>query len=236
MKDMNIIRYIVGVFSMLVVFFSCEKSGYIDSGTYPNNYDGTILQYLDSRPELFDSLMKVVKLADMEAVLNNDNITFFAPPDVTIEKSVRLLNQVLFIQGRDTVIDLAQVNPIVWKEYLSMYVFEERRSLKDYPQLDTLKMESFPGQGFIALGGQNMNIGVLYNDVVSKNNAGVEQRVKYAGYRQLYLSNFDFGIIHTPIATSDIRTRNGNLHVLNIKRHSFGFSSINFANRAFSLM
>lgn len=236
MKDMKLFKYIIGALSILFFLASCKKGGFEDSGTYPNNYEGTILQYLKSRPELFDSLSKVIKLADMEATLNKDNITFFAPPDVTIEKSVRQLNEVLFSTGRDTVIDLAQINPVVWKEYLSMYVFDERRSLKDYPQLDTMKMESFDGQGFISIGGKNMNIGVLYNDVVSKNSAGVEQRVKYAGYRQLYLSSVDFGMIHAPVATSDIRTANGNLHVLNITKHWFGFSSISFANRAFTLM
>lgn len=237
----QIILKIGSLLLTIVCLASCNKKSYIDSGVFPNNYAGTTLDYLKSRPELFNTLTEIIELADMEDVLEKQGVTFFAPPDVSIKKSIIALNASLYLQGRDTVMTVDEVNPIAWKEFLSMYVFDGNRQLKDYPQLDTLNMDVFSGQGYVAIGGQNMNIGVLYNDVVSNNDQGVEQTVKYAGYRQLYLSSVGVsssfgGMIHSPVATSDLRTKNGVLHVLNFKQHSFGFSSFSFASRAFNLM
>lgn len=236
----NFILYILGITFLTISISSCTKNDYQDSGVFQNNYSGSITDYLKTRPELFDSLTKVIKLAGLEGELNKEGVTFFAPADICIEKSVRQLNFLLHTEGRDTVLDLKQISPVVWKEYLSKYIFDGKRMLKDYPQLDTLNIGVFSGQGYISVNGDNMNIGVLYNDVESKNDQGVVQTVKYAGYRQLYISMVTglglSGMVHAPVATSDLKTKNGVIHVLNIRKHSFGFSTFAFANRAYSLL
>lgn len=239
---MNFVKYICGFFIIGLIVSSCKKDSYLDSGTFAPVYDGTVLEYLNTRPELFDSLLKVIKLADLEDALDQDGVSFFAPPSFCIEKSVWRLNAYLYSQGRDTITDLAQVHPAVWREYLSMYILNDTYLLKDIPQLDTLNLNVFPGQGFVALGGQNMNVGVLYNDVVTKNSQGVEQVVTYGGYRQLYLSavrgSANAGgsgyLLNAPVATSDLRTRNGVIHVLMIQRHSFGFYTPEFVASAYA--
>lgn len=231
------------LFSVAITMFSaCQKDKYFfDSGTQKGTYNGSILSYLKSNTTYFKTLTDVIAIAGMEDVFDKQNITFFAPTSASINNSVRGLNQFLKQNGRDTVSQLAQIKPEAWKELLSKYVFTGTNKLKDYPQLDTLNMAAFPGQGYTSVSGRTMNIGVLYNDAVSYDEDKVEKsRVKYAGYRQLYISyipnyaNPKVGLINAPVATSDIAPTNGIIHVLtqsapvnNVwkSKHNFGFST-----------
>lgn len=207
-------------------FSSCTKEYYEDGGIHNAKYDGTIIQFLKSRPELFDTLVKVVNLTKYASLLDapNSNITFFAAPNQSIAKSITTLNRQLFLRGQDTVLDVRQIPATVWEKYLGQYIFQEKFLLKDYPQIDTANLLVYPGQGYISIGGEPINIGTFYNDVKSKNSAGVEQIIKYAGYRQV-LINFN-----NPVATSDLQPTNGVVHVLNFSKHTFGFSSYDFTS------
>jgi len=235
----KVINSIFPIMIALLLFSSCQKY-YMDSGIHNPKYDGTVMDYIKYRKDIFDSLYKVIQLADMENTLNRQGVTFFAPGDASIRKSIFNLNRGLHALGRDTVLKMDQIDPSVWREYLSMYIYNNTYLLKDIPQLDTNNMNVFPGQGFISVGNQNMNLGVLWNDVSTNNG---QQVVKYAGYRQLYISyildisntdNNSIRMINAPVATSDIQTSNGVIHALEYRRHSFGFISDNFANSAYS--
>lgn len=239
----NPFAFLVLISTLFIVFYSsCKKDYYLDGGTHDAQYDGSILDFLHSRPELFDSLSKVIDLAGYTDLMDKEKITLFAPTNQSINKSIINLNEQLFYMGQDTVLDLAQVDAEVWRDFLAMYVLKDNYLLKDFPQLDTNDLATYPGQGYLTLQEKPMNIGVLYNDVVSKNSAGVEQVIKYAGYRQLYINfvrNFGSmnsygGLVTAPVATSDIQPTNGVLHVLVFSKHSFGFDSDEFALRAYS--
>lgn len=233
----------VTILSLLFVGFytSCKKDHFLDGGIHDPNFDGSIWEYLGTRPELFDSLKKVIDLAGYTDLVDKENITLFAPTNQSIIKTMMNLNEYLYLQGQDTVLDLSQVDPAVWQEFLSLYILKEPYVLKDFPQIDTNDLQTYPGQGYLTLQEKPMNIGVLYNDVVSKNSDGVEQVIKYAGYRQLYINyvrnfmdaNTIRGMITAPVATSDIRPKNGVLHVLVMEKHSFGFDSYNFLTKAY---
>jgi len=239
----NKISWIIVLLLMIIFSSACKKEYYLDSGTHEAQFDGTTMDYLKSRPELFDSLIRVIKLAELENVIDNQSMTFFAPANATINKSVFLLNRQLYLLGQDTVKQLDQIDPSVWKKYLSRYILPGKYLLKDFPQLDTTNLDVYPGQGYITFAEEPMNIGVLYNDVVSKNSAGVEQTIKYAGYRQLYISYvYNFSnessanqFINAPVATSDIQTNSGVLHVLNFSKHNFGFNAYDFSSTAYSI-
>ena len=242
MMKSNIIRnlFLLGVVTFLLG--SCQKNYFEDSGTHAPKYDGTVVDYIKQRKDVFDSLYKVIQLSGLESVLNQEGVTFFAPGDASIRRSLISLNRELYERGRDTVFTLDQVHPDVWREYLSMYIFNDTYLLKDIPQIDTINLEIFPGQGFLSYGGTNMNIGVNYNDVVSKNSEGEFQTIKYGGYRQLFLayirsvSNIGSygGMVNAPVASSDIQTRNGVIHALEYRRHAFGFVTSNFVNSAYT--
>ncbi|WP_316783437.1 fasciclin domain-containing protein [Pedobacter frigiditerrae] len=225
-----------------VLFTACQKDKYFfDSGTQKGTYNGSILAFLKSKPVYFDTLTRVIQIAGMNDVFDKDNITFFAPTSSAIYKSVKGLNAELRQNGKDTVSKLEQIKPEAWRELLSLYVFKGTNKLKDYPQIDTLNMAAFPGQGYTTLSGRTMNIGVLFNDAGS---------VKYAGYRQLYISyipnyaNPKVGLLNAPVASSDIAPTNGVVHVLAQEgflvipgttsvwksKHNFGFSTNLFIN------
>lgn len=229
----KLIKSILAVFVVTsCLLISCSKDNYfVDTGVHQAKYNGTILEYLKSKPVLFDSLVQVIDVAGMNDVFQKESVTFFAPASSCIFRAVKNLNQFLRYNGKDTVSKLQQIKPQVWKDMLSQYVFKGSYLLKDVPQIDTMAINAFPGQGYVSLGGRPMNIGVVYNDAGG---------VKYVGYRQLVLSFIsDFSnprgsMINTSIATSDIQPTNGVLHVLKFQYHSFGFESARFINAAIS--
>lgn len=228
MKKIDIKFVFLAIISSLVLLASCTKEYYEDGGVHDPKYDGTIMSFLKTRPELFDTLVKVLEYTKYAELLDNPNanVTFFAPCSQSINRSIIALNEQLYVRGQDTIFDVSQVSPEIWEKYLGQYIYKDKYLLKDYPQIDTANILVYPGQGYIAINGEPMNIGSYYNDVVSKNNAGVEQIIKYAGYRQLMLN------YSNPIATSDIQPNNGVLHVLNFSKHTFGFYTYEFALNA----
>ncbi|MDQ8006693.1 MAG: fasciclin domain-containing protein [Pedobacter sp.] len=252
MKKLNI-RALLVMLLAIGLFISCQKDKYyFDSGTQKGTFDGSVLAFLKSKPQYFDTLTRVIEIAGMNDYFDKEqDITFFAPTSSTIYKSIRGLNAYLMSNGRDTVTKLDQIKPEAWKELLSLYVFKGKNKLKDYPQIDTLNLLAFAGQGYTSINGRTMSIGVLFNDAVSRNASGVEiSRVKYAGYRQLYLSYIPnyatpkVGLKHAPVASSDIAPRNGIVHVLAqetndfnasnqavwVSKHNFGFHTDIFIN------
>lgn len=225
MKKNAILQMIFTCIFAGLMLASCTKEYYLDGGVHDPKYDGTILSFLKSRPELFDSLVKVIDLAGYTELLDNpqSNITFYAAANQSITSTMRVLNRQLYSRGQDTVSNMNQVSADVWKKYVSRYIYNERYLLKDYPQLDTLDLLTYPGQGYLCISGESTNIGTFYNDVKSTNSAGVQQIIKYAGYRQVIIN------YTSPVATSDIQPTNGVVHVLNFSKHAFSFLPYDFA-------
>lgn len=215
---------------MIIALVACKKRDYYhDSGVHDPHFNGTVMQYLESKPEYFDTLVEVIRLAGMEDVFEKQDITFFAPSDSCFSQSLGILNQILLQQGRDTVARLSQINPAVWKNELSMYVFGGKKLLNDYPQLDLTAVPVFPGQTYESYEGRSMNIGVIYNSAGG---------VQYAGYRQLVISYIPSlaapqdGWISAWVASSDVQPTNGVVHVLRFEDHYFGFDPFTFAQNA----
>lgn len=230
-KSIVIILVLALAFS---VISSCKKEYYFDSGTHISKFEGNTMDFLQSRKDYFDTTLMVIRLAGMEPVLKNEQVTFFAPTSASIYRSVKALNTYLKLSAKDTVSDYSQIKPSVWRKTLSQYIFKGVSRLKDYPQLDTLAYAAYPGQSYNSYDGRIMNVGVLYNNAVSNGSS-----IPYAGYRQLYLSYIrdltqpQQSLVNVPVATSDIATTNGVVHVLAqvqayqngtyVNRHNFGF-------------
>jgi len=208
---------------LITVISSCKKDEYYNDGGKANPvFNGNIMQYLESNDK-FDTIAQIVKLAGMEDVFKNENITFFAPTDEVIRRTIGLvntdipnlrgmLNQQLFDTGKDTIQKLSDIQPQIWKRFLSRYMYKGSNRLKDYPQIDFGLRELFPGSYYFTYDNEISNIGVVYNPV---------NGVKYVGYRQLALSYLSDpsnpnSLITAAVATSDIQPSNGVVHVLAI--------------------
>ena len=229
--------------AVLLALVSCKKDYYVVSGVEAPRFGGSIMQYLEQNPLYFDTLVRVIKHAGMEAVLQNESVTFFAPPDPCLDKIIRYVNEFQVESGKDSVTRFEQIKPEVWKKYLSMYIFPGNRGLRDFNQVDTLALDTYRGNLFETIDDQVMNIGVIYNHAV--NNNGTKEdltddvTLKYQGYRQLMLSYlYDYGgtggvtWFNAPVATSDIAPNNGRLHILKYRQHIFGFYGFRFAQSA----
>lgn len=221
-------KTLLGVTVLLA--FACSKDKYFfDTGISSPTYDGSILDYLNSKPEYFDTLVRVVKIAEMEEVLSKESTTLFAPTSSTIYKSVKNLNAYLRLNGKDTVAQLEQIKPVVWKEMLALYIIKGSYRLKDIPQIDTTAITAYPGQGYNSYSGRTMNLGSFYRDAGG---------VKYAGYRHLILSYIpDFSkplenLRNVQIVSHDIAPKNGIVHVLLQNKHVFGFDTNQFITTA----
>ena len=215
---------IIGALIAMVIFtMGCKKDYYEDTGVHTPNFDGTVMQYLEAKPEYFDSLIKVIKLAGMEDVFKKENITFFAPADSSIKRTIRYVNIELETLGKPLVTRLEQIKPEVWRRQLSRYVFKEKKAMNDFRQIDIDNLSAYPGQIYASYDGLLMNVGVIYDDAGG---------VKYAGYRHLQLSFIpsasaprDFASWYSAdVASVNIAPTNGYVHVLRYPTHYFGFS------------
>ena len=228
------------IFSLLLVLAtSCKQDDYyIDGGKAVAKFDGDILEYLESKPEPFDTIAQIIKLAGLENEFKNDNMTFFAPNDKQVrdiigtrinargEKIYSRLNQYLIVLNKEPIEQLSDIDSLVWKKYLMRYMFRDAYMLKDYPQIDFGQKNIFPGQLFYAYDRSLFNVGVVYGDA---------NGVKYLGYRQLHISYVpdasrpDDNWRTAKISSSDIQPVNGVVHTLT-NEALFGFDEMEFYN------
>lgn len=223
-------KYIVPVVCsamLIVTVSSCSKDKYYKDGGLANpKFNGTILQYLQSKPQ-FDTIAQVVKLAGMEDVFSKENITFFAPTDEVIRRTIGqvftndpmlnrstpTLNQQLYALHKDTIQKLSDISPALWRKYLMRYMLKGSYYLKDFPQLDFNLRPLYPGGYYYGYNGSDLsNIGVVFFTA---------NTVKYSGYRQLCIAsvtdpsnpqNYYYGA--AAVASSDIQPTNGVVHSL----------------------
>ena len=231
---MNTIKKLLPLCVVTAFFFTaCKKdSYYVDSGIHDGKYNGTVLDYLNSKHGYFDSLVKIIHIAGMDNIFSSEDITFFAPADSSIRRQLKNTNTYLYFLGKDTIAKLEQVSPDVWKDVLGMYLFKGKKQMNDYPQVDLNLNQTYSGQNYLSYSNHVMNIGVVYNDA---------NGVKYSGYRQLCLSYIPnlatplYAWISTLVASSNIQANNGYVQVLQFSDHYFGFDQYDvFASKILS--
>lgn len=207
----------------MIAVSSCSKDNYYkDGGLAKAQFNGTVMQYLQSNPK-FDTIAQIVKLAKMDDIFSKENITFFAPTDEVIRRSIGIvngsipemqggLNQQLYDLKKDTIRKLEDIPSNIWRKYLMRYVLKGKYLLKDFPQLDFNLRPLYPGGYYYGYNGDLSNIGVVYNTA---------NTVRYAGYRQLCIAAIIdpsnpslYQFMSAAVASSDIQPTNGVVHVL----------------------
>ncbi|MFV0606112.1 MAG: fasciclin domain-containing protein [Niabella sp.] len=217
--------------SLLIV--GCNKNSYYkDSGTTKGKFDGTVMNYLESKPEYFDSIVRLVRKAGLETTLQNEQVTFFAPADSSLRRLFFYTNERLARLGRPAIHSINEVSDRIWTKYMSRYVFKFKKGLNDFPQVDFANLTTYAGQIYPAANGTYMNIGAVYSNVTLGGTNGAPSTViPYAGYRYLtvsYLSSQyntrDYDTWRTAtVASVNIETNNGYVHALRYANHDFGF-------------
>jgi hypothetical protein len=210
-----------------MVFTACKKDYYVDGGLADAHYDGSIYDYLASKPYLFDSVVQIIDLAGLKEVLTSDTVTFFCPTDESIGEAMEALNKYRYSIVEDSV-HMEDISPEVWKKFLSMYILEGKYTAATFPRVDPDNIFSFPGINYVMLNGYVLNIGLIYNDY-----GGAEA----VGARILNLTDITYNPNdykedpRIQVMTSDIQPNNGVLHVLKNK-HVLGFRGGEFTRVA----
>jgi len=204
--------------SLAAALTACNGDYLVDGGTSEPNYDGTIMQFLESRPDLFEDLVTVVRLTSWKDVFSNPDVkvTFFAPTDFAIEAAMTYVNYYLYnYEGVKPLTDLSQIKASVWEDLIGMYVMEDTYRLNDIAQIDTVALSAYPGQTNRTYDQKfKMTMGVCYHDAGG---------IKYVGYRQILYSYPDMAHpVYAYVATCNIEPSNGVIHVLRID-HTLGF-------------
>lgn len=212
---------------LVICFFSaCKRDQYYtDGGKADGRFNGTVMQYLSSKPKEFDTLLQVIKLAGLDQTLSKDEVTFFAVSDVNIKALIGRIdqggvNRRLYNDGKDTIKVLTDIDGLIWRKYLQRYIYRGKNKLMDYPQIDFGQQVIYPGQIYYSVSNSVANIGVVYNDAGG---------IRYMGYRQLHISYIPD--ISRPtqnwrtvrVSSSDIEPNNGIVHVLEVSGSQFGF-------------
>lgn len=234
MKNSTIKTCVLLGLGLVLSFSACKRDEYyIDGGKANPNFDGTMLEYLQSKPVPFDTIAQIVKLAGLEDMFNKEDMTFFAPTDYEVKQLIGVatrgtgLNGSLYIMGKDTVKTLADIDGFIWAKYLKRHLFKGVKKLADYPQYDPNLEAVYPGQNYYSYGNTLARIGVIYGDV---------NGVKYIGYRQLSISYIpdasrpDQNFFRNDISSSDIKPKNGVVHSLELTGISFGLSPFDIIN------
>ncbi|MDR0265317.1 MAG: fasciclin domain-containing protein [Sphingobacterium sp.] len=239
-KDNNRRTVFFMIVLLLCSLISCKQDEYYeDGGLAQAKFNGSIMAYLDSKPREFDTIAQIIRLAGLEEDFKTKELTFFAPRDENIKGLIGRargntvdelfsVNGRLYSLGRDTIKTLSDVDSTIWRKYLLRYMFNGKRKLMDYPQIDFDLLNVYKGQNYTALGNTVSNIGVVYNDAINDSDPNNITRLKYMGYRQLYISYIPdvsrpMVWISCPVASSDIQPDNGVVHVIDYTRAFFGF-------------
>src|SRR5690606_2383545 len=198
---------------LLVLVSGCAKDkGFYDQSLQKVKFDGTIMDYLTSKPGVFDSLLKVVKRTQIDKMLmDSTNITLFAPTN----SSFQLAIQNLYNTRRES--DKAM-------EYLSNL---------EYNHLDTM-MSQYLVRGFFSSDSMVTKDGIQLFDfrynrkmnaklTTATSSGFMDGGPKIIEYSDTKNSQFNRNWITATTASINIETNNGMIHVLS-PSHIFGFN------------
>lgn len=113
------IKFILIGFLIILGFGACTKYNYIDGGKANGVHDCTMWEYFNGDRENWDSLILMVKRADLRSLFDgtgeNGQITFFGPTNLSVERHIQNHNK-----------DLDQSSPLYWHGVNSIPVGECR--------------------------------------------------------------------------------------------------------------
>lgn len=224
---MKRLHLIVAVLITTLLLNACKKDYYVDGGLADPHYNGSIYDYLVNTPYWFDTISYIIDRAGMKEILQRDTVTFFSPTDDAVKVVMNALNEYRYYNVQDSV-HLQDIDPEVWKHFLSMYILKGKYLAKQFARVDPVNVYAYPGINYVMDGGYVLNIGLIYQNY---------NNVEAVGPRIIRLTDITYdpqNFQNNPsiiVATSDIQPKNGVLHVLN-NNHVFGFRGGTFIRLA----
>lgn len=198
---MNKVWIILGIIFMSA---ACTKENFIDTGKASGVYDGSVMEYLRSHTQDWDSTVAVIEWAGLTDLFEgNDSeypeITFFGPTNLSVMRY-------MYNKNIERVKD---VEPEVWREMLLKHVIKGKFMKSDFSKGDRTE----GGDVFATLGVNQLR--VYYQ-------TSPYGEVPDAGPVSLYIDPVG-GYSVTQIASADIEPKNGAVHSL---VYSFTFGDL----------
>ena len=193
--------------------YGCGKTpeGYYGFTNKEARFEGNTLQYLQSKPELFDSLLVVLdRLPEVSDMLAADSTTLFAVPNGSFRAVLRNINLIRASQSRPPLM-LSAASRDELDTLISKYILPEIFPTDSLYHTDGRFMESI-GKGY------TMNARLVASDAQGVLGGGPLSIV----YSDTKASDFTRDWSATRTAAVDIKCTNGVVHVL-VDSHEFGF-------------
>lgn len=210
-------KLIIAIALVSMVFTSgCSKDYYADGGTLDPDKAATLgmstMDYLKSRPEVFDTLTTLITLTGLESAVNANGSTFLAPKDYSIYNYFKLMYP----------------DPEKRPKAFSEITDEEMERITE-----NLKNYIIPGKQIVrsglsktysydtTYGGTKARFNIVQDDYLGNVNMGASYIIfslnrGFPGGVEIYQS--------VQVETADLKSTNGVVHVLAADSHIFGFN------------
>lgn len=209
---MKVNNLFYSLLSLILVSGCTKDNGYYNESVNKVTYDGTILEYLQSKPGVFDSLLKVLDRTKMQAVLaSNDKYTFFAPTNQSFQLAIENLNNTRRESDKPLEylanVDLLQLDTMMAQYLIKGFYPSDSMMMKDGIQLHDFKYK------------RTMNA-KLTTATSSGFESGGPKVIEYLDTKN---SQFTRNWITATTASINIEAKNGMIHVVS-PNHVFGFN------------
>ncbi|HRP54920.1 fasciclin domain-containing protein [Agriterribacter sp.] len=210
-------KSIIAIALVTVVFVSgCSKDYFADGGVLDPDETATLgmstMDYLKSRPDVFDTLTALITLTGLEGAVNADGSTFLAPKNYSIHNYFNL------------VFPDPEKRPKTFGDFTDEEMEAIAEILKNYIIPGKEVVRSGLGTAYsydTTYGGVKARFNIVQSDYLGNVNMGARNIVfslnkGMPGTFEIYLS--------VPVETADLRSTNGIVHVLAADSHIFGFN------------
>jgi len=205
----NCLKYTVLAAAIMVA--SCGKDeGYYSSKDPAEGFDGTVLEYLESKPGIYDSLLRVVRRLGLEDVLRDSTVTVFAPSNASFQLALTNLNNLRKRNDKEPEY-LANIDEVQLDTMVAQYIIRGRYPSDSLASKDGLTLSSVRfGYPMHARLNDNSSSGFVNGGPVS---------IQFSDTKR---SLFERDWISTKTGSVNLAAANGVVHVLN-PDHVFGF-------------
>jgi hypothetical protein len=194
----------------------CKDSYFADGGNLPADESGKLnvstMDYLTSHGAQFDTLARLIKLTGLETAVNAKGNTFLAPRDYSIHNFFKLL----YPDPEKRPATLEAIPPAemaLIKQILEEYIIPDNEIVRS--KLATTYSYA------TTYGGKKARFNIVTDDYLGNVNMGAKYIIfslntSPAGQKEIYQS--------VQVATADLLSTNGVVHVLTSDAHIFGFN------------
>ncbi len=206
--------------AVLGIYLSaCKKSDspYYSYTNTVQNFKGSAIDYLKSKPNTFDSLLLVLnRFPEIKDSLTNKPVTLFAPVNENFAAAVKYLNQTRKAEGK-TPIYLSNADPTELLFMLSKYIIRGNNSTDSYAgSVDGIALNT-------VLSNYPMHI-----KAIKENASGfVGGGATTLEYSDMFGSSIQLNWVTTNTNAINIKTNNATINILT-PLHNFGFDEFTY--------